>query len=182
MRSAVARHPVRTGIIVVVAVFLALLGARMVGAEPVRGDVTGFHQRVQTDHATYALGETVHVTYTVCRTHPWPARTASTSGMNALAQWQVVDEAGPVVAGRVHGRGTLEGRTARWFPGQCRRVEFWWNQHPRDVENRDPSAPGDDDVVPPGSYRVEVWWLTGPVDVSFGPQSSVSSEPFRIEP
>jgi hypothetical protein len=184
MRSAIARHPGGAGVVVVVAVFLALLGARMFEAEPVRGDVTGFHQRVQTDRTTYAVGDTVRVTYTVCRTFPWPARTSSTSGTDALAQWQVVDETDQIVAGRIEGRGTLEGRTASWLPGQCRRVEIGWDQHPRgrDVDNSDPTQVSDDDLVPPGSYRVEVWWLTGPTDVSFGPQSSVSSEPFQIEP
>ena len=144
----------------------ALVLARVPGTQPVEGHpgLSGFRQQGTVDQEGYDEGEPVELTYRVCRSRPW--RTTTNSGF--LAEWRVVDEHGEVVADTTHRVYPAVLIPVGWWPGQCRSVEYvwdqrYWNQHPPDdEEERQAGLPIRRDRVDPGTYRFEVWWNASP--------------------
>jgi hypothetical protein len=164
----------RVALLVVAVLVLApvvLSLGRMPGADPVRGmsGVAGFHQRAGTDQDAYGEDEPVRLSYEVCRTRPWPARTPSGQAP-VITEFRILDPAGDVVADTSHRGYTLLLSSVRWWPGQCRSVasewdQRYWNQHPPDgQEQRRAGTPRRGERVEPGTYRFEVWWDVSPGD------------------
>jgi hypothetical protein len=144
----------------------ALALARVPGAERVEGHpgLSGFRQQAVANQERYDEGQPVELTYRVCRSRPWSA--ATNSGFSA--EWRVVDEQGEVVADTSHRVYPAVLIPVRWWPGQCRSVEYewdqrYWNQHRREGEEQHQRGlPVRRDRVEPGVYRFEVWWDGSP--------------------
>lgn len=185
IREAVTSRPWMAGLLVVVGAAVALLGSRIVGAEPVRGEVAGFHQKAETERTSYADGEPVRMTFTVCRTRPWPTTTSSGNRTLLRYEWRILDADGRVVADTDHRFGTSDLLRAFWWPGQCRAAQDEWDQRYWNREDRRQDVLGTPvrgDQVPPGEYRFEVRWQTAPWDNPPVPQAPVETDPFRLEP
>lgn len=191
------RSTIVRGIIVLLVVLLAsplvVAWARTSGGEQVAGQsgVAGFRHSAETDLETYEESEPVVLTYRVCRSRPWPTMTNPPWPDGSLAaEFRVVNAQGDVVADTTHQGGILiMPRPTRWWPGQCRSVDFEWDQHlwnQPDSEEQAPAvggAPVRGDRVEPGSYRFQVWWMASRGD----PPDEEASEPtetppFLIEP
>jgi hypothetical protein len=180
--------------LLVVAVLVLVPGVlslgRIPGAEPVRGmtGAAGFHHRVGTAQDAYGEDEPVRLSYEVCRTRPWPARTLS-GQVPVIAEFRILDQAGGVVADTSHRSHTLLLTSVRWWPGQCRSVasewdQRYWNQHPPDEqEQRRAGTPRRGERVEPGTYRFEVRW-----DVSVGDEpddlmsDAITTDTFELLP
>lgn len=171
-----------------VLILVVLLSSRAIGAEQVRGQVDGFHQRAETDRTSYEEGDPVRVAFHVCRTRPWPVVTSSGGGTHLLFDWRVFDHKGGVVADSTHAILTLELRGVGWLPGQCRRGGFAWDQH---SWNRKDPMRADRDVygvpergerVSSGTYYFEVRWQTAKWDDPPVAHLPVKSSPFQIQP
>lgn len=184
IRSVVVGRPWGAGVLALLA-FLLLVGSRAVGAEPVAGEVAGFHQKAETDRASYEEGELVRLTFTVCRTRPWPTWTSSGNRTALLYGWRILDADGNVVADTTHHVHTADLVQAFWLPGQCRVGEYEWDQRRWNREERRQAGigtPVTGDRVAPGAYRFEVSWQTAMWDDPPREQAPVESSPFQIEP
>lgn len=178
-------------LVILLASPLAVAWTRTSGGEPVNGQpgIAGFRHSAETDRETYEKSETVVLTYRVCRSRPWPTTTNPAWPDRSLtAAFRVVSAQGEVVADTTHRGGILSmARPPRWWPGQCRSVDFEWDQHLwNQPDFEDPDVAGEPvrgDRVEPGNYRFEVWWLASrgepPDDEASKP---VETPPFLIEP
>ncbi len=185
VREVVARRPWTVGLLVVVGVAVVLLGSRIVGAAPVRGAVAGFHQKAETERASYEDSEPVRVTFSVCRTRPWPTITRSGGRTTLLYDWRIFDADSRVVADTSHRVRTSDLLQAFWWPGQCRAAQDEWDQRYWNQEDRRRDVVGvpvKGDRVPPGEYRFEVRWQAARWDNPPTPQAPVETQPFRLEP
>ncbi|HVM14721.1 MAG TPA: hypothetical protein VM287_10390 [Egibacteraceae bacterium] len=172
----------------VLVLILVLMGTRVLGAEPVRGDMAGFHHQAETDRDSYEEGDPVRLTFTVCRTRPWPAVTSSSGMTQVLYDWRVLDDDGEVVADNLHAVRTLELFSVWWLPGQCRSGHDDWDQRYWNREDQPVhggallGVPQRGERVEPGTYRFKVRWHTARGGDPSREQPPVLSPPFRVEP
>lgn len=172
----------------VLVLVLVLLGTRVVGAEPVGGDVAGFHHQAETDRGSYEVGDPVRLTFTVCRTRPWPTVTSSSGRTQVLYDWRILDDDGEVVADNLHSVRTAELLGVWWLPGQCRSGhddwdQRYWNREDQPLEDGAViGVPQRGKRVEPGTYRFQVRWQTARGGEPSREQPPVLSSPFRVEP
>jgi hypothetical protein len=125
--------------------------------------VDGFRVRVTTDKQVYKDGDAVEATLRVCRTGLMPTTTTGGGGTNLPVEFRILDSEDNVVADSSHGVRTLELRTVRWLPGQCRSAHLRWDQHYWNRPGVDPPTdvvgmPSRGQTVPAGQYGFEVTW------------------------
>lgn len=70
----------------------------------------------------------VRLTFTVCRTRPWPTVTSSGNRTQVGYEWRVLADDGEVVADNLHEARTLDLFSVWWLPGQCRSGHDDWDQ------------------------------------------------------
>jgi hypothetical protein len=189
------RRPVRPVLLLVLVLVASSVGVawgRTLGGEPVVGHpgISGFRQSAEVDRDRYEDQEAVVLTYRVCRSRPWPARTnAPPMEGGVAAEFRVVAADADVVADTTHRGYVLVLSSTWWWPGQCRAVDLEWDQHRWNQE--DPEGGSPDTIgspvrggrVEPGEHRFEVWW-----HVSAGGEpdeqlpAPVVTAPFLIEP
>lgn len=189
------RSTIVRGIIVLLVMLLAsplaVAWARTSGGGQVTGQpgIAGFRHSAEVDRETYEENEPVVLTYRVCRSRPWPTTTHPAWPDRSLtAAFSVVNDQGDVVADTTHEIHILPmPRPTRWWPAQCRSVDFEWDQHlwnQPDFEEPDVAgAPVRGDRVEPGRYRFQVWWMASRGDPPDDEASEpVETPPFLIEP
>jgi hypothetical protein len=164
--------------------------ARTLHGEAVSGvsGLAGFRHQAAVADDRYEPDRPVEVTYRVCRWRPWPTRTWSPGpeGGRLVALYHVLDEDDVVVPGPDVGF-VLLARATWWWPGQCRSVNFNWDQHEANTGQRSEAAgearsPGAGDRVEPGRYRVEAWWEVVDREARFRPTQAVSTDVFVLAP
>lgn len=125
--------------------------------------------RLRCAHPLVAQGDPVRLTFTVCRTRPWPTVTSSGNRTQVGYEWRVLADDGEVVADNLHEARTLDLFSVWWLLGQCRSGHDDWDQR---YWNRDDQpvhdgallgGPQRGERVEPGTYRFQGALAHGPV-------------------